>query len=154
MRRILTACALAALFALPAAGSAAPRENGTLSVKGATASISIVGRGALLGHCSRCTLWIVDPDPTDGTSPVVTPLSAVRTQLSDSRTRYDGNDLRFKVIGGFFRVRVTGTGIDLSVVANGSAVVDGQGATFGTYSLDGAAFLPLPSFRVPLQLGG
>ncbi len=154
MRRILTFCALAALFAFPAAGSAAARDNGTLSVKSATAFISLAARGAVLGHCSRCTVWIADPNPNDGAAPVVTPLSAVRTQETETRTRYDGNDLRFKVLGGFFRVKVIGTGIDLSVVANGSAVLDGQGDGSGTYSLDGAAFAALPSFRSPLLLGG
>jgi hypothetical protein len=153
LRRILPVCALAALFAFPAVGTATARDNGTLSVKNATASVSFAARGARLGHCDRCTLWIEDPNPTDGAPPVVTPLGVQRTQISDTRTSYVGNDLRFKVIGGFFRVKVVGTGIDLSVVATGFAVLDGEGGAAGTFSLDGGTFAPMPGFRVPLKLG-
>ena len=154
MRRIFTACAFGALLAFPVAGAAAPRDNGTLSVKNATASISFAARGAILGHCDRCTVWIDDPNPADGAPPVVMPLGVQRTQLSDTKANYVGNDLRFKVIGGFFRVKVIGTGIDLSVVASGSAVLDGEGTGSGTYSIDGDSFSSLPGFRLPLHLGG
>ncbi len=143
---------LAALAALPALALAAPGGDGTLSVRKATGTISVAARGTLLGHCDRCTVIITDPDPTDGRPPFVTPLSAVRTALSDTRTSYTGNDLRFRIVGGFFRVKVFGTGIDLSVVASG-AVTLGDG-TAGTYSVDGAAFAPVPDARTTLPLGG
>ena|SRR5213593_4881288 len=153
MRRVLIFGMLAAALAAPlAARASASTANGTLSVKNATGSVSVAARGVLLGHCDRCTVTIVDPDPSDGAAPVVQPLSVVRTTLSDTKTSYQGNDLRFKLIGGFFRIRIVGTGIDVSVVADGNAVLDN--GTAGTYSRNGNPYLPMPSFKLPLQLTG
>jgi hypothetical protein len=150
MRRLFVVCALSAALAVPVAAHAA--ANGTLSVKNATGSVAVAARGVLLGHCDRCTVTITDPDPSDGPAPVVQPLAALRTTLSDTKTTYQGNDLRFKLIGGFFRIRVVGTGIDVSVVATGAAVLDNGSS--GTFSLNGDPYLPMPSFKTPLQLAG
>ena len=151
MRRVFFFGLLAAVLAAPlAARAASGSETGTLSVKNATGSVAIVARGVLLGHCDRCTVTITDPDPSDGSAPVVQPLSAFRGSLSDTKTSYQGNDLRFKLIGGFFRIRVVGTGIDVSTVASGGAVLDN--GTAGTFSLNGNPYLPMPSFKTPLQL--
>jgi hypothetical protein len=153
MRRLLAFCLLAAALAAPlAARASTAAPSGTLSVKNATGFVSVTARGVLLGHCDRCTVTITDPDASDGSAPVVQPLSAVRTTISDTKTAYQGNDLRFKLIGGFFRVRVVGTGIDVSVVADGTAVLDNGSA--GTYSRNGNPYLPMPTFKVPLQLSG
>lgn len=148
MRRLLVLGALSAALAAPTAAHAS--ASGTLSVKNATGTISVIARGVLLGHCDRCTVTITDPDPADGPAPVVQPLSALRSSLSDTKTSYQGNDLRFKLIGGFFRIRIVGTGIDASVVATGAAVLDNGSS--GTFSLNGNPYLPMPSFRMPLQL--
>jgi hypothetical protein len=150
MRRLFVVCALSAALAVPVAAHAA--ANGTLSVKNATGSVAVAARGVLLGHCDRCTVTITDPDPSDGPAPVVQPLAALRMTLSDTKTTYQGNDLRFKLIGGFFRIRVVGTGIDVSVVATGAAVLDNGSS--GTFSLNGDPYLPMPSFKTPLQLAG
>src|SRR5256885_1842448 len=153
MRRFAAICLLTAALAGPVAARAASSgDTGTLSVKNATGSVSVVARGVLLGHCDRCTVTITDPDPSDGAAPVVQPLSVLRTVLSDTKTSYQGNELRFKLIGGFFRVRIVGVGIDVSVVANGAAVLDN--GTAGTFSLNGNPYLPMPSFKMPLQLSG
>jgi opacity protein-like surface antigen len=152
MRRLLLLCMLAAALAVPVAASASGGDTGTLSVKNATGLVSVAARGVLLGHCGRCSVTITDPDPGDGSAPVVLPLSVLRTSLSDTRTAYQGNDLRFKLIGGFFRIRIVGTGIDVSVVADGNVVLDNGSA--GTYSRNGNPYLPMPSFKVPLQLVG
>jgi hypothetical protein len=152
MRRILTICALAVVLAAPLAAQASGTGSGTLSVKNATGAVAVAARGVLLGHCDRCTVTITNPNPLDGSSRVVQPLSVLRTPLSDTKTAYQGNDLRFKLIGGFFRVRIVGTGIDVSVVADGNAVLD-EG-TAGTYSRNGDQYLPMPAFKVPLQING
>jgi len=153
MRRVLIFGMLAAALAAPlAARASASTANGTLSVKNATGSVSVAARGVLLGHCDRCTVVITDPDPNDGRPPVVTPLSVVRVQLSETRTSYSGNDLRFRVIGGFFRVKVAGTGIDISTVATGAATLaDG---TSGSYSVGGGPFQSMPGVRTAVSLGG
>jgi hypothetical protein len=150
MRRLLVISMLAGALAVPVVAHAT--ATGTLSVKNATGTVSVAARGVLLGHCDRCTVTITDPDPGDGPAPVVQPLAALRSSLSDTRTSYQGNDLRFKLIGGFFRIRVVGTGIDVSAVAAGAAVLDNGSS--GTFSLNGNPFLPMPSFKTPLQLSG
>jgi hypothetical protein len=152
MRRLLLLCSLAAALAAPVAASASGGDTGTLSVKNATGLVSVAARGVLLGHCDRCSVTITDPDPSDGSAPVVLPLSVLRTSLTDTKTAYQGNDLRFKLIGGFFRIKIVGTGIDVSAVADGNAVLDNGSA--GTYSRNGNPYLPMPSFKVPLQLVG
>ena len=152
MRPILITCLLAVVLAAPLAAQASGTGSGTLSVKNATGAVAVAARGVLLGHCDRCTVTITNPNPADGSSRVVQPLSVLRTALSDTKTAYQGNDLRFKLIGGFFRVRIVGTGIDVSVVADGNAVLD-EG-TAGTYSRNGDQYLPMPAFKVPLQITG
>jgi|SRR5438874_12139211 len=150
MRRFLSFAFVTGLLLAPAVALAADRE-GTLSVRNATGSVAVAARGTLFGHCDRCTVVITDPDPTDGKPPVVTPISVVRVPLSDTRTSYSGNDLRFRVIGGFFRVKVSGTGIDISTVAAGAATLaDG---TAGTYSVGGGPFQPMPAERTSVPLG-
>jgi hypothetical protein len=152
MRRLLAFCLLAIAFGAPLPASATVSESGTLSVKNATGTVFVAARGVLLGHCGRCTVTITDPDPNDGSAAVVLPLSVLRTPLSETKTSYQGNDLRFKVIGGLFRIRIVGTGIDASVVADGAAVLDNGSA--GTYSRNGNPYLPMPTFKLPLQLVG
>jgi len=100
MRRILIICALAVVLAAPLAAQASGTGSGTLSVKNATGAVAVAARGVLLGHCDRCTVTITNPNPLDGSSRVVQPLSVLRTPLSDTKTAYQGNDLRFKLIGG------------------------------------------------------
>jgi hypothetical protein len=151
MRRLLAFALLAGVLVAPAAALGAERD-GTLSVRNATGMVAVSARGTLFGHCDRCTVVITDPYPNDGSPPVVTPLSVARVQLSDIRTSYSGNDLRFRVIGGFFRVKATGTGIDISTVANGAATL--SDGTAGTYSLAGGPFLAVPGDRTSLVLGG
>jgi hypothetical protein len=148
MRRFLPALMLAGALVAPfAAHAASGADSGTLSVKNATGTVAVVARGVLLGHCDRCTVV------SDGPQPVVQPLSTLRTSLTETKTSYQGNDLRFKLLGGgFFRIKIVGTGIDVSVVAEGSALLDN--GTAGTYSRNGNSYLPMPSFKLPLQLVG
>ena len=151
MRNALILGLLAALMCVPAIALAGERD-GTLAVRHATGTVAVSARGTLFGHCDRCTVVITDPDPSDGKPPVVTPLSVVRQPLTDTKTSYSGNDLRFRVIGGFFRVKASGTGIDISAVAVGAAtLVDG---TSGSYSVAGGPFEPLPLDRTSVALGG
>ena len=151
MRRLLAFALLAGVLAAPAAAFPTERD-GTLSVRNGTGMVAVSARGTLFGHCDRCTVVITDPDPADGKPPAVTPLAVARVQLTDTRTSYSGNDLRFRVIGGFFRVKVTGTGIDISTVAVGAATL--SDGTAGTYSVAGGPFLAMPEDRTSLVLGG
>ena len=65
------------------------------------------------------------------------------------------------MIGGSYRVVVKGTGIDLSVVANGFSTLEGDTAEPGVYSVDGtdcrvsasATCKPLPDKSKQVKLG-
>ena len=61
--------------------------------------------------------------------------------------------VRFRLIGGAFRIRVYGTGINLSVVGKGTVGISGAGtADDGTYSLDGGDYVPVPGVAITLTL--
>lgn len=136
MRRLVVFTTLLAL-ALPAAASAAVRApgDGTLSVRDLDGSISVVAKGGVIGRCGQCVL-ILDEWKTDEILPVVT--GAKGTDLDDdgSKERFAGKDLRWKVMGGSFKMIVrNGVDVDLSVVGKGRVLwIRG---TNGFYVLNG-----------------
>ena len=147
---------LVVMIAAPAAVEAVPAApgDGSLAIKGATGVVSVAVRGALIGQLDRGTVWIDDTTPAEGRPPVVWGFEA-RRPVTGTKLLYSGTDIRFRVIGGFFRLRVSGSGVDLSVVGRGSATL-GPSPGFlvgGTYSVDGAPALPFPEIVTPVQLG-
>jgi hypothetical protein len=155
MRRLLFACALFAL-AVPAAGLAARSADGdgTLVVKNASGRIDIVATGSVVGSCVRCTIWIDDPRPGDGSGPIVTGFEGRRDEITDTKSRWSGTDVRFRLIGGFSRTRVRGAGIDLYAVGQGSVTVWGfpWALNPGTYAVNGGDRKPLPLEPLTFQL--
>ena len=68
--------------------------------------------------------------------------------------------IRFRVVGGGFKLAIQGRGIDLSVVGKGNGFIEGDTLEPGVYSLDGADCrknrasceeLPDPGIRFKLQ---
>jgi len=138
MRRLVVFTTLLA-FALPAGSSAAVRApgDGTLSVRDLDGSITVLAKGGVIGRCSQCVL-ILDEWKTDEILPVVTGAGVNRTDLDDdgSKERFAGKDLRWKVMGGSFSMKVrNGVGVDLSLVGKGRVL--GIRGTNGTYVLNG-----------------
>jgi hypothetical protein len=128
--------------------------DGTLEVTGATGIVGIASRGALIGQLDRGrVIFIDDPDAKDSKEPVVWGYESKR-DLSDTKALYSGTDIRFRVIGGFFRVKVIGTGMDLSLVGRGSVTLGPALSllTLGTYSLNGGFLLPFPDEVTSVQL--
>jgi hypothetical protein len=127
--------------------------DGTLAVHGASGSVSIAARGALIGQLDRGRVVLHDPDVEDGNRPVVWGYE-IKRDLSDTKSLYSGTDIRFRIIGGFFRVKVVGSGMDLSVVGRGSVTLGPTLGllTVGSYSLNGALALPFPDAVTSLQL--
>ena len=153
MRRVLFACALFAL-AMPAATVAAPdaEGDGTLVVRNASGVMHIATKGTVIGSCDKCTIWIDDPTSGDGSGPIVTGFEGKR-DLTDTKSRWSGSDVRFRLIGGFARTRVRGSGIDLYVVGKGSVTVQGWLTNVGTYAVDGGERRALPFEPLSFQLG-
>jgi hypothetical protein len=154
MRRLI-AIGSFALLMLPAAafGLTGAAGDGTLSVVNASGTVSIAARGALIGQVDRGRVTLDDPNSKDGPAPVVWGYES-RRDLTDTKSLYAGTDIRFRISGGFYRAKVVGVGVDLSVVGRGSITL---GPTLGvlalgSYSLNGAPPLPFPDVLTSLQL--
>ena len=145
MRRLLLPALVAAL-AVPAAALATPSavDDGTLVVKNADGYVFVTARGAVIGSCDSCRVRTYDPDPDDGTGPIVAGAED-HSDVSDGVDLYTGTDVRFRMIGGAFKIRIWGTGIDLSVVAKGWGRVKGYDSNTGWYALNGGDRHQLPS---------
>jgi hypothetical protein len=153
MRRVIFACALF-LLAVPAVALAGrgAQGDGTLVVKNASGVVNIAVRGSVIGSCDFCTIVIDDPQPGDGSGPIVSGFEGKRDDLSDTKSRWTGSDLRFRLIGGFSRTRVRGSGIDLYSVGQGSVTVRGFLSNIGTYAVNGGERKLLPFDPLTFQL--
>jgi hypothetical protein len=154
MRALLTFAMLAAL-ALPAASAARDRSasDGTLSVVDARGTITISGRGGVIGSFGRGSVTISDPVDGDGTGPIVTGDDFPPVEKNDTTTTWRGTKVRFRIIGGSFRIVVRARGINLSLVGTGRVTLDGTGTgDDGSYSVNGDDYLALPDFLLPFQL--
>jgi opacity protein-like surface antigen len=153
MRRLLTFAMLAALV-LPAASAARTQSasDGTLSVRDARGTITIVGRGGVIGSFARGSVTINDPVDGDGTGPVVTGNDWSKDRDATTTT-WGGTKVRFRIIGGSFRIVVRGRGINLSLVGKGNVTLSGAGtADDGSYSVNGGEYLAMPGFPFPFPL--
>jgi hypothetical protein len=138
MRKVLLLTAVLAI-ALPAAAVAAlGTADGTLSVEDGRGKVTLQARGGLLGRLDRGSVTIFDLTPNDPFDPVVSGDDQPVVLVGETGIRYRGTDLRFRVIGGSFRVVVQGRGIDLSVVGRGFGTLEGETVDPGLYSLDGS----------------
>jgi hypothetical protein len=153
MRRLVLACAFL-LLVLPAAAlaTALAPGDGTLAVKNANGRIDIAARGAVIASCDRCSITIEDPTRGDGTGPIVTGDES-QVELTDTKSRWTGVNMRFRIIGGFSRTIVAGRGIDLSAVGQGSATVRALPDNEGTYSVNGGErrLIPIEPFSFLLR---
>ena len=155
MRRLLTVAVLAAALALPVAAAARPHgpNDGTLSVHDGRGVVTIQGRGGVIGSFARGSVTISDPIDGDGTGPIVTGDDFPPIERDENTTTWRGTKVRFRIIGGTFKVRVKGGGINLSFVGKGSITLNGAGTDDdGTYSVNGDAYSPIPDFPFQFPL--
>ncbi len=138
------------LLALPAASPARRGlpGDGTLSVRDGWGRVIVVANGAIIGRFADGTLTVNDPSDDDGTEPIVRGAEN-RRSVSETRTVYRGKKVRFRLIGGRFTLRLTGTGMFLTVVGRGHVKLRGD---WGTYSLNGQQYQPLPFELTTLRL--
>jgi hypothetical protein len=147
MRRLLVIFGVLAL-ALPAASVAAKRDpaDGTLSVRGGHGVFVVSARGAVIGSFLRGKVIITDPVDNDGTGPIVSG-DDWQKERDDKTTVYGGTRVRFRMIGGTFRIRVVGTGVNLAVVGRGQVTLNGAGTgDVGSYSVNGSPYADVPDF--------
>jgi hypothetical protein len=154
MRRLILVV-LVLVLAVPAAAGALMRGpgDGTLVVDNGRGIVLIQARGGILGRFDSGRMVVEDPNPGDGSGPVVYGAQRIR-ELGATRTLYIGTDVRFRLIGGLWRVRIDALGTDVSAVGRGTATLDGSRySQVGRYSVNGGPMQPFPIVPTTFQLG-
>jgi hypothetical protein len=153
MRRLLTFAMLAALV-VPTAAVAQRRgsTDGSLSVRDGRGIITIQGRGAVIGSFAQGRVTISDPIDSDGTGPIVAGDDWSK-ERNDTTTTWGGTKVRFRIIGGTFKIVVRGRGINLSFVGRGNVTLNGAGTDDdGSYAVNGGEYSAIPDFAFPFVL--
>jgi hypothetical protein len=151
------------LVAVPAASAAlaSGTADGELSVDAGRGKVTVDARGGIIGRFTDGKVSILDLTPDDVFVPVVFGDELPAIVLSNGAVLYRGTNVRFRLVGGRYRVFVHGVGIDLSAVGNGLVWLESDGSRVpGTYSLEGddcqlarAKCKPLPELRTRFKLG-
>jgi len=161
MRRLLLTSLLAAALAAPAAALAVvdAQADGTLAVRNGAGDSGqvVVGlnvNGAVVGHVDSGRI-LIDDLGADSAVPVVTGAERSR-DLPSGATLYAGSDIRFRAVGGHYRIRIFGRGIDVNVVGQGTAKLTGSLLlpSDGRYSLNGGPWVSLPDLGDTVRIGG
>ncbi len=156
MRRFLPLLLVFAC-ALPAAAWAARSlpGDGTLVVDNGSGMVAVKGRGGIIGRFDSGRILIEDPIGNDGSGPKVYGADLTVRQLGNRRTLYIGDQVRFRLIGGTYRVHIQAIGIDVSAVGQGTVTLDASGFSDlpGRFAINGGAFQPLPAHTTTYALG-
>ena len=148
MRLVLASLAVLAI-AVPL-GTAATRPVGSLSIEEGRGTVTLRGKGIVIGRLERGEIQIVDQSPLDQWSPRVNGVPRGRTVW------LRGKDVNFYVPGGRYKITVTGTGYSISARGQGVATLDGTadltGAT-GTYAVGDGVPAPIPDEPLTIQYG-
>jgi hypothetical protein len=180
MRKFAPVVALAALLAVPAiALGGASAKEGTLSItNGDAATVYMDGRGASVGRVDKVQrIYLLDVVEDDGSGITLTGCdggSGKEQSTEDGEGSFvfcKGSNIKFKLIGGKFKIRITkAKGLELSVVGRsarseanpkrvhlegaGDVDADGDGSfDDGLYSFDGDPYKSLPDKLRKFQLG-
>jgi hypothetical protein len=170
MRRVRIALTsllvLGAVFTASAVAAVAGQDDGTLAVQDGNGLVAVNGTGTVIGRVDgAATVRIVDPSPNDG-SPLQLPkcpnrqnVSAKTLDPNDKIIVCSGEDIRFRLVGGAFRVTISGKGINLSVAGQGRVTLEGipQSATgddtsTGWYSVNDSDTVLIPMIRTVFHL--
>jgi len=164
MRRLVWITVLAFLLAAPAAGFAVTGDDdGTLSVKAGIGKVYLNFTGSAVGRVHNGVIRVTDPVAGDGLGfdfsgcDLEIDKSDTTANKSDTITVCRGNYLRFRAIGGRYQISIKGTGIYLSAVGHGYAILNGAGddpavESDGAYSLNDAPYKSLPNFGATVDL--
>ena len=156
MRKTVLLLLLALL--IPAAALSQPRApaNGTLSIREGRGIVQVDARGSMTGRVNG-KITITDPKPYDSKRPVV--YGATKTTYKNVRTTiYRGKNVRFRLIGARFEIRIQGRAIFLSAIARGDGVIDGTGDPTanvfydGVWSLNDSPYQSLPDTATSFDL--
>jgi len=155
MRKLLVL--LVVFLALPAAAySQARAQNGTLSIREGRGIVQLDARGSMTGRVNG-RLTVTDPKPFDAKRPVV--YGATKTVYRNAKTTvYQGKNVRFRLGGARFVIRMEGKAIFLSAIARGTGTLDGNGDPAqnvfydGVWSLNDEPYHSIPDEPTPFDL--
>jgi hypothetical protein len=158
------ACSVALAGLLSGFAGAAEPAGGTLSVERGKGAVILDIRGSVLGRLTVGMLRVTDQTPNDRFTPTVVGRKLTQERVGPKTTVYRGQGLRFRMLGGGYKMTVRGSGIDISAVGKGAVVLDGEPRFFGddagVYSLEGVdcdadpdKCLPLPPDPTRLPIG-
>lgn len=106
-------------------------------------------RGALIGSVQGTGTVTVTDLPDRVRTKILVINETASWRLDENTTVYAGENLRFRVFRGKWRVKVQGDGIFVSMVGTGTLGFAGE----GRYSLAGAPYRPWPKEWTTLRLG-
>src|SRR4029450_11072638 len=148
MRKTVLLILLALVIPAAAQSQSAAPQNGTLSIKEGRGVVELNARGSMTGRVNG-QISITDPKPYDSKRSVV--YGATKTTYKNVRTTiYRGKNLRFRLIGARFELRIQGRAIFLSAIARGDGYIDGAGDPAenvfydGVWSLNDVPYQSLP----------
>ena len=146
---------LVLLLALPATAWAMRSlpGDGTLVVDNGRGQVTVRARGGIIGRFDSGRL-VVEDTGLGGSGPIVYGAERIR-DLGLHRMLYVGEDVRFRMIGGLYRVTIQAVGMDVSAVGRGTVVLDATGFTDlpGRFSINGGPFQSLPGKPTTYLLG-
>jgi hypothetical protein len=147
------AAAALAVLAAPAGGAQTldryMAAGGTLSLRDGAGTADVIARGGILGQIDRGRVLIRDLPDGDDTD--INVWGADWRRVIDSRTTvYGGRGLRFRALGGAWRARMKGRGIDASAAGRGSVTLRGG---VGSFSVDGGSYRDWPEDATRFRYG-
>ena len=162
MRRLCLTL-LCGLVAVPAALAAAHATgDGVLELKAVTGTVTLTGsRGTVWGQLDKGKLIVTDPVANDGAI-YVSGATTVTAGKSESVTVYTGRDIRFRVLGGKYKLAFRGSGadvsavgVDLTAVGVGTAQLSGDAfaSDTGKYAVDSGKWNTVPVWQITRQFG-
>jgi hypothetical protein len=171
MRRTAFLFVLVALL-LPAAAWAGKTVlgDGTLSIRNGDGNVRLdLDRGVAIGRVGSGRIELVSPKDTGCATPLVWDDGEQMLGIAEERTidfetgvevcvyrAAKGRSLRFRLLGSEARsIRLVGQNISLSAVGRGKGWIEGSNSDLeldGTWSLNGADYVSLPTTRQGFQL--
>ena len=151
--RLLLVPLLLLATAVPAAAFAervGPAADGTLAVRDGRGKVQMTIKGSLIGRLANGSITIEELAPDDETEPVVRGYKTFKWGRNGNLRTYTGKNVRFRLIGGRYRVVFNAKGLFFSLVGKGRVTLDGNGSVEdgifydGFYSLNGSEEESLP----------
>ncbi|HSI97176.1 MAG TPA: hypothetical protein VK926_02350 [Gaiellaceae bacterium] len=154
MRSLTFLASIVAAGAIVCSAGAASPNAGELSVERGKGSVVLEIRGSVLGRLATGTLRVTDLTPRDRFVPLVAGRKITQERVSPQTVVYRGQGLRFRMLGGGYRIVARGSGVSISAVGRGAVTLHGDrkapGDDAGVYSLDGADCGVEPELCTPL----